>query len=566
MHFFKQLPKWMTRDPSVAKPLKQKSTKPKEIAKWRDIPHKDQISVLVLARIVEPIVQTSLTAYMFHQLQWFDSSLPDSTISWQAGVLQASFSGAQTLTSWYWGRAADTYGRKAVLLFGSFGTLISCIGFGMSRSFASALAFRILGGLVNGNIPVMRTMVSEIVKEKKYQARAFLLMPMCFNIGVIIGPAVGGLTADPIGTYPNVFGPGSFLGGTTGVWWMLKWPYLAPNLFSSTVVVMNILLVSMFLNETLPAALFFRQQLYEKVRYLFRRLIGRRRTTRDINFDTRHSEQDVPLLDPESPRPEPKPQPPKLPFRRIWTPNVLFTLLAHFATAFHIGTFNSLSFIFLSTERYSPNNPNFRSQYRPHGPFVFTGGLNLSSVQVGTAMSILGVIGITLQVIIYPRMNDKYGVLPLYQTFVYGFPIAYLMAPYLVLLPTSSPPPAAADGVLFWLGLCAVLFVYTVSRVFVLPATMILVNNCSPHPSVLGTIHGVAGSVGSAARTLGPGVAGYLFGVGLDAGVVGTAWWALAVAGGFAVLTSLLVKDGSGHEILLEGDDRVPESMPATPR
>ena len=516
----------------------------KQVAKWKDIPHKDQITVLVLARVVEPIVQTSLTAYMFHQLQSFDSSLPDSTIAWQAGVLQASFSGAQTLTSWYWGRAADTYGRKAVLLFGSFGTLISCIGFGLSTSFVSALIFRLLGGLVNGNIPVMRTMVSEIVKEKKYQARAFLLMPMCFNVGVIIGPAMGGLLADPATAYPGVFG---------GVRWIIKWPYLAPNLFSSMIVVINIFLVSIFLNETLPSALYFREQLYEKARNLFRRLAGRRPVMQDDD-DLRDSEQAVPLMSPGTPQPEPKPQPPKLAFRHIWTPNVLFTLLAHFATAFHIGTFTNLSFIFLSAERYSPDSPNFRSNYHPHGPFVFTGGLNLSSVQVGAAMSILGAIGITLQVLIYPRMNDKFGVLPLYRLFVYGFPIAYLLVPYLDLIPTRSEPPAAADGILFWLGLCSILFIYTVSRVFVLPATMILVNNCSPHPSVLGTIHGVAGSVGSAARTLGPGVAGFLFGVGLDAGVVGLAWWALAVAGGFAVLTSLLVREGSGHEILLEGE------------
>src|ERR1700753_2271323 len=122
MPLFDRFPTWSRRHrPSIPKeansgtsgapePIKPK----KEVAKWKEIPHKDQITVLVLARIVEPIVQTSLTAYMFHQLQSFDKSLPDSTIAWQAGILQASFSGAQTLTAWYWGRAADTYGRKAV--------------------------------------------------------------------------------------------------------------------------------------------------------------------------------------------------------------------------------------------------------------------------------------------------------------------------------------------------------------------------------------------------------------------------------------------------------------------
>jgi len=30
-------------------------------------------------------------------------------------------------------------------------------------------------------------MISEIIRDKKYQSRAFLLLPMTFNIGVIIG-------------------------------------------------------------------------------------------------------------------------------------------------------------------------------------------------------------------------------------------------------------------------------------------------------------------------------------------------------------------------------------------
>jgi MFS family permease len=71
------------------------------------------------------------------------------------------------------------------------GTLVSIIGFGFSPNFEAALFFRCLGGVLNGNIGVMRTMISEIVKEKKYQSRAFLLLPMTFNIGVIIGPILG---------------------------------------------------------------------------------------------------------------------------------------------------------------------------------------------------------------------------------------------------------------------------------------------------------------------------------------------------------------------------------------
>lgn len=121
---------------------------------------------------------------------------------------------------------------------------ISCLGFGFSSSFWQALLFRTLGGALNGNIGVMRTMVSEIVKEKKYhtspplaiptnraqtntpryQSRAFLLFPMCFNIGVIIGPILGGLLADPAGSYPKLFGHVTFF---------VRYPYATPNILSA---------------------------------------------------------------------------------------------------------------------------------------------------------------------------------------------------------------------------------------------------------------------------------------------------------------------------------------------
>jgi len=106
---------------------------------------------------------------MFYQLKSFDPSLPDSTIATQAGILFSSFTGAQTLTAMIWGRLSDSekVGRKMVVMIGIFGTTLSVLGFGFSRSFWQAALFRTLGGALNGNLGVMRTMISEIVQEKK---------------------------------------------------------------------------------------------------------------------------------------------------------------------------------------------------------------------------------------------------------------------------------------------------------------------------------------------------------------------------------------------------------------
>jgi hypothetical protein len=45
--------------------------------------------------------------------------------------------------------------------------VLSCLGFGFSRNFWQAMMFRTMGGALNGNVGVMRTMISEIVQEKK---------------------------------------------------------------------------------------------------------------------------------------------------------------------------------------------------------------------------------------------------------------------------------------------------------------------------------------------------------------------------------------------------------------
>lgn len=153
-------------DDSDDDPAESSSEKP---VTWRSLPKKGQLAILTFARLSEPLAQTSLQAYLFYQLRSFDPSLPDSTISAQAGILQGSFTAAQFVTAIWWGRLADTewMGRKKVLIIGLLGTCISSLGFGFSRTFVSAVAFRTLGGFLNSNVGVMRTMIAEIIHEKK---------------------------------------------------------------------------------------------------------------------------------------------------------------------------------------------------------------------------------------------------------------------------------------------------------------------------------------------------------------------------------------------------------------
>lgn len=174
---------------------------------------------------------------------------------------------------------------------------------------------------------------------------------------------------------------------------------------------------------------------------------------------------------------------------------------------------------------------------------------------VGLAMSILGVIGILLQLFVYPIVNTKLGVVKSWRIFLYCFPVAYILVPFLSIVPSKSAPPAEKDGILVWMALSVVLFIQVAGRTFAMPATTILVNNASPHPSVLGTMHGVGQSLSSAGRTIGPSLGGAMYGLGLRKGVVGGVWWGLSALAIVNCIASNWVKEGDGHEIKLPGDE-----------
>jgi hypothetical protein len=244
-----------------------------------------------------------------------------------------------------------------------------------------------------------------------------------------------------------------------------------------------------------------------------------------------------------------------LAFRRIWTRNVLVVFLAHGCHAMHVGTFQNIWSVFLSTSRYDPKNP-FPPSATQSPPIFFTGGLGMSPARVGNAMSIVGIIGIFAQFILYPRNSERLGVLRSYILFCTLYPLAYIITPYIVLLPSSTQPPVAADGIFIWCGIALVLAIYVIARTFSLPSMQILVNNSCPHPTVLSTMNGFALSWGAFCRTIGPALAGWLMGRGLEIGAIGLAFWALACISCMAFAVGLFVKDGSDMEIDLDAEEQ----------
>lgn len=423
--------------------------------------------------------------------------------------------------------------------------------------------------------PACEEMV-ESGREKKYQTKAFLLMPIMFNVGALLGPLFGGWLQDPVHTFPDVFGPGSRLGGVDGVGWMLKFPYALPNLLNGLLLFIAVLLVIFGLEEVCcivtrssyilsltPFQTHMDRKHLPDHGLKFGRSVARiiclrprespysclEDNSHDLELSTLPESSNETGLETSS-----KPQlRPKLPLCGLLRRNVLATFLAHGLMAGHISAFQNLWFLFLSTPRFDSANPK-PLNHTPRPPIFFTGGLGLSPIFIGTAIGLNGFIGLMLQFGVYSWITSKLGVVHTYRYALAVFPLTYAIAPFLSLLPTSSASPHAADGPWIWLGICTLLLVVVTGRTFAQPSSLLLINNCTPHPSVLSTVHSIAQSLSAGCRTLGPLIFSSLYGEGLKIGVVGMAWWILMVEAFAAFGASWLLYEGNGHEVQLEGD------------
>lgn len=81
----------------------------------------------------------------------------DDDASFYAGILISAFSFTEAISGMIWGTISDKIGRRPVMLIGCFGTTLSLLIVGFSKSFGAALFGRALGGLLNGNTGVIMT-------------------------------------------------------------------------------------------------------------------------------------------------------------------------------------------------------------------------------------------------------------------------------------------------------------------------------------------------------------------------------------------------------------------------
>ncbi|RDW77631.1 putative peptide transporter [Coleophoma cylindrospora] len=201
---------------------------------------KVQIFLLCYARLVEPIAFFCIFPFI-NQMIWETGTVEQADVGFYSGLIESLFSMTQMFLMIFWGRAADRFGRKPVLVFSLAGAAIATAFFGLSTTIWQMIVFRCLAGAFAGTVVTVRAMISEN-STPKTQARAFSFFAFTSNIGIFLGPMIGGVLSNPVDQYPSAFGKVQFF---------KDYPYALPTFATGAIGLSASIISAIFINETL---------------------------------------------------------------------------------------------------------------------------------------------------------------------------------------------------------------------------------------------------------------------------------------------------------------------------
>lgn len=116
--------------------------------------------------------------------------------AWQIALIFSAYSIGAFFGEPFWGRLSDRIGRKPVLVSTVCGNCICYLALAFAPSVYLAFLIRLLGGLASGNGSVVQGYIADVTPADDRTGR-MSLMSAAFNFGFIVGPAVGGMLANP---------------------------------------------------------------------------------------------------------------------------------------------------------------------------------------------------------------------------------------------------------------------------------------------------------------------------------------------------------------------------------
>ncbi|KAF3075517.1 putative peptide/nitrate transporter [Trichoderma lentiforme] len=205
----------------------------------KPLPHM-QVFLLCFAKVMEPIAFFAIFPFIAEMVAK-NGNLPKSDVGFYSGLIESLFSATQMVVLYFWGHLADTIGRKPVLLWTLAGMTVGTFFFTVSTTIWQMILFRCIAGVFSGSGLVIRTMLSDHTTSET-QAVAFSWFAFANNMGIFLGPIIGGVLADPVEQFPSVF---------KGIQLLEDYPYLLAGVALTVINIVSIVLCIFYLEETL---------------------------------------------------------------------------------------------------------------------------------------------------------------------------------------------------------------------------------------------------------------------------------------------------------------------------
>lgn len=414
------------------------------------------MAILAMIALAEQTSLNSISPYLPDMASTFPE-VESSQVGVYVGTIASSFALAQFATNYFWGWLSDRIGRKPVILLGTLLTALCFVAFGFCKTLWQAIVVQALMGVVNGNQGLVSTCLGEIT-DRSNQSQAFTYLPVLYGIGGISGPLLGGLLVFQHIPFTNKKNP---------------YPYLGPNLFSASLLLVDFVLTAVFLEESLEDAETL-PKIGKKVRSLFSWLwqftgFARSPTYVRVSQDIPHpvirrptaqsQEHDSDLDSASDVSSGSDRTMEELAWDEIFTRDTILLLLTYLIFAFCNVSFNSLFPIFAQA------NP--------------PAGRKLTPSEIGLSQGFAGVVTIIFQICIFNRLRDKMGNRWSYRAGLFGFVVSFLLMPF-VGYKSKSGDGLTRQSVFMAVELCFVLLVKTVASVGGLTSALLLVSLVFP--------------------------------------------------------------------------------------
>lgn len=136
------------------------------------------------------------------------------------GLLLSVYSMMQAIFAPLLGRLSDRVGRRPVLLVSLVGTSIGFLIMGLAQTLSWLFVARIVDGITGGNISTAQAYIADVTPPE-HRSRGMGLIGAGFGLGLIFGPAIGGILSHLSLAAPFLFAAALAACNAVGVYFLL---------------------------------------------------------------------------------------------------------------------------------------------------------------------------------------------------------------------------------------------------------------------------------------------------------------------------------------------------------